>query len=323
MTSLSFKFRGESFYPQHEESAYFLDYPCETHKECYPIESTLPQGLYLLEVWGAQGGSDGDFYGGRGGYSSGILTIKKPTKAFFFIGAEGTRIKKSDSLFTDFSFNGGGIGCSDKNNEIIATSGGGGTDIRLINDSLYNRVIVAGGGGGSNKGWDGCFGGAGGGKNGGQGQKCDDRAPALGTPGTQYEGGTSGESSTNGNFGSGGNKTDVDGCGGGGGWYGGGTPHGYISAGSGGSGFIYNSENYETAQKSNLTLPREFFLQRAFMISGNNKMPTPSHSIDEEIGHSGNGYIVITIISNSLKLKRCKLIKYQLNIVLYIFIFSK
>ena len=42
---------------------------------------------------------------------------------------------------TDFSFNGGGIGKGGGTYE--ATSGGGGTDIRLIKDSLYNRVIVA------------------------------------------------------------------------------------------------------------------------------------------------------------------------------------
>ena len=150
---IKFLFKGENFSPEQYRSTYILKYPCQTHKECYPIESDLEPGYYLLEVWGAQGGSDGSKSGGKGGYSKGILKLSTPTKAFFYVGAEGTRA--GDDILTDYSFNGGGRGSRDKAKDYYATSGGGASDVRLNEDTLYHRVIVAGGGGGATASWDG------------------------------------------------------------------------------------------------------------------------------------------------------------------------
>ena len=51
---------------------------------------------------------------------------------------------------TSGGFNGGGAGCSRTYNYSTYGQGGGGaSDIRIGQDSLYARVIVAGGGGGS------------------------------------------------------------------------------------------------------------------------------------------------------------------------------
>jgi hypothetical protein len=59
---------------------------------------TLPPGIYKLECWGAQGGKYGKLasgaitgtssgnYGGKGGYSTGTLTLKKETQLFLYPG---------------------------------------------------------------------------------------------------------------------------------------------------------------------------------------------------------------------------------------------
>ena len=103
----------------------------------------LPAGTYKLEVWGAQGGSnDASFPGGLGGYSFGTINITTHTKLFIYVGGTGTHGNGT----INGGFNGGGAG--NASNSYIAGSGGGATDIRIKDDSLYSRVIVAGGGGG-------------------------------------------------------------------------------------------------------------------------------------------------------------------------------
>ena len=233
----------------------------------------------MLEVWGAQGGSFEGYPGGKGGYSRGFLTIKSTVKAYLFIGAEGTRTTRT-GMSTNFSFNGGGIGKASQNNPV--SSGGGGTDVRIGSESIFNRVIVAGGGGGSSLGYSKCIGGAGGGENGIIGALCHISASA-GNPGTQ----------TSGIFWSGGNKTAVDGCGGGGGWFGGGYGNGFETSGSGGSGFVFNSSNYQNAMKAKLVLPRRYFLKHGVTINGTSSFPSPN-SFESETGHSGSGCIRIT-----------------------------
>ena len=123
-----------------------------SYGECKAEEVRLSKGTYLLEVWGASGGTyRTDTPGGAGGYARGVLTLKKATKAFVHLGKEGSQSGKVAVC------NGGGGG--------LKGGGGGGTDIRLESDSLYSRVIVAGGGGGS--GDDvGDYGGFGGGETG-------------------------------------------------------------------------------------------------------------------------------------------------------------
>lgn len=116
---------------------------------------TLPPGTYQFQCWGAQGGSNGtnSTYGitaqagGKGGYSIGQLTVSSATAVRVYVGGQGSA--------SAGGFNGGGstTGTSQKNaNGEFGYSkmggGGGATDIRLSDGSLYSRMIVAGGGSG-------------------------------------------------------------------------------------------------------------------------------------------------------------------------------
>ncbi|WP_461246826.1 beta strand repeat-containing protein, partial [Treponema sp. R6D11] len=96
---------------------------------------TLQPGTYKLETWGAQGGDTGKgSLGGRGGYSTGILTVTSPTTYYIYVGGQGGSV----------AANVGGA----------AAGGGGGTDIRTstaqLSPSADSRIIIAGGGGGAN-----------------------------------------------------------------------------------------------------------------------------------------------------------------------------
>ena len=52
-----------------------------------PYSINLGRGIYLFEVWGAQGGFLNSFVdSGRGGYASGIIKLKKSTKVYGYIG---------------------------------------------------------------------------------------------------------------------------------------------------------------------------------------------------------------------------------------------
>ena len=282
MSGLSFRFKGEEYKPITRVNTYIFDYPCDQKNGCFPIETTFLPGQYMLEVWGAQGGSFPSYPGGKGGYSRGFLTIKNSVKAFLYIGAEGT-ITPGKEMFSNFSFNGGGFGYCTANYPV--SSGGGGTDIRIESDSIYNRVIVSGGGGGSSKAYNTCIGGAGGGESGTTGEKCDYRC-YPGSPGTQ----------TTGSFWSGGNRTNGDGCGGGGGFFGGDAGRGFETSGSGGSGFIFNSTNYQNALKANLNLNTRYFLKQGITLNGLSEFPSPK-SYQNETGHEGDGCIRITFFS--------------------------
>ena len=98
---------------------------------------TLPPGSYKLECWGAQGGyrlNDISTYGGKGGYSVGELTLNEETTLYVQVGGSG------NTGVYNGGYNGGG-------KRKTYNGGGGGTDIRIGQDSLFARVIVAGGGG--------------------------------------------------------------------------------------------------------------------------------------------------------------------------------
>jgi hypothetical protein len=118
-------------------------YPCGSNKiSCYPFEVVLPAGAYRFECYGASGGVSGNGMGGYGAYVSGYIKLNTKRRMFLFIGAQGH--------LTDWqqAFNGGGrYKLYDGGG-----TGGGSTDIRLINstelDGLVSRIIVAGAGGG-------------------------------------------------------------------------------------------------------------------------------------------------------------------------------
>ena len=100
-------------------------------------------GAYKLEAWGAQGGND-YATGGKGGYTSGVISITKNNNIYIFVGGQN-------------QFNGGGAGINSPTYGVYIANGGGSTDFRLINaawndsTSLASRIMVAAGGSGSAK----------------------------------------------------------------------------------------------------------------------------------------------------------------------------
>jgi hypothetical protein len=102
-------------------------------------------GYYLIELWGSQGWSPtddaGNQYGGKGAYVRGIMEITP------------TEVAAGQTLYVSV-----GIGT----NPAREGYGGGASDVRWGEDTLYSRIIVAAGGGGSHdksltdqtNGWD-------------------------------------------------------------------------------------------------------------------------------------------------------------------------
>lgn len=258
---------------------------------------TLPKGQYKLECWGAQGGtmSSQGYNGGHGGYSVGNIILTKKETLFFYTGGAGTTSN------TNAGFNGGGTGISN------GRGGGGASDIRIGQDSLYARVIVAGGGGGAGVGSAtvnpaGC----GGGLYGGDGYY--NNTTGQYTSGTARDGGgasqTAGGKSWNtqpagtGTFGKGGNASGYSCGGGGGGWYGGGGAYDNDSDsdgrwGGGGSGYVYTSSTASN-YPSGCLLNSSYYLTDAQTIAGNTAFASPTGA--NETGHTGNGYVRITVI---------------------------
>lgn len=258
------------------------------------ISIQLPKGTYKLECWGAQGGgvtNTSYWSGGKGGYAVGTLTLTSEKTIYCFTGGKPTTYRTA-------GFNGGG-GCPSGSS--YSNPGGGASDIRIGQNSLYARVIVAGGGGGASNGSSSytATGGVGGGTTGGAGVSNNYSAGVLGQGGTQTAGGAygywSGYSSGGvaGSFGQGGSPTAANyEAGGGGGWYGGGSGN-YCSAG-GGSGYVYTSSTASN-YPSGCLLDSSMYLTDAQTIAGNTSMPSVPGST--ETGHSGNGFIRITVIS--------------------------
>lgn len=286
---------------------------------------TLAPGTYKLECWGAQGGnsnqSNGTYgNGGKGGYSTGILNVSTNTTIYITVGGQGQNGVLNTR--TAGGFNGGGDGYG-TNNSGVGGGGGGASDISLMSpvfshssyfinnirdtNSLLSRIIVAGGGGSA--GYDvsnnAANGGAGGGTTGQDGLS---NRVYHGTGGKQTTFGTGGSSeepnrySVQAKFGCGAsasNSTDVA-PGGGGGWYGGGL---HCDSAGGGSGYVYTSataSNYPSGCLLNST----YYLSNAQTIAGNQSFPSPTGST--ETGHSGNGYVRITKLTDVIYLTHAK-----------------
>ena len=182
-------------------------------------------GVYTIEVWGAQGGtgtqkSGYGGSGGLGGYSKGELTLTKNQTLSISVGGQGGSSGTA-------GWNGGGS--ADSSNG----GGGGASDVRFGGTALSNRIIVTGGGGG---GGSGATGGAGGGSVGG-----------TGTSTSEVSGGSGGTQLAGYSLGSGGSVSG-DASAGGGGYYGGyaAGSHGCSNpngGGGGGSGYIGGASN--------------------------------------------------------------------------------
>lgn len=254
---------------------------------------TLPKGTYKLECWGAQGGNRSQDSAsatvtgsGLGGYSIGTLTLTQLTTCYIYVGGQGGMSSSTGNVKVEGGFNGGGFASHESTGE-PGNGGGGATDVRIAQDSLYARVIVAGGGGGS--GEDNETGGYGGGETGGAGSGNTSLTQA-----SQTSGGTNSFG-----FGLGGNT--YNGGAGGGGWYGGASRYSVSSystgsdseGGGGGSGYVYTSSTAKN-YPSGCLLNSSYYLSNAQTIAGNNSFVSPTGS--SETGHSGNGYCRITVI---------------------------
>lgn len=254
---------------------------------------TLPKGIYTLECWGAQGGNRSQDSAsatvtgsGLGGYSIGTLTLTQLTTCYIYVGGQGGMSSSTGNVKVEGGFNGGGFASHESTGE-PGNGGGGATDVRIAQDSLYARIIVAGGGGGS--GEDNETGGYGGGETGGAGSGNTSLIQA-----SQTSGGTNSFG-----FGLGGNT--YNGGAGGGGWYGGASRYSVSSystgsdseGGGGGSGYVYTSSTAKN-YPSGCLLNSSYYLTDAQTIAGNTSFISPSGS--SETGHSGNGYCRITVI---------------------------
>ena len=121
---------------------------------------TLSPGVYSIECWGAEGGIgmyDGKpiTLGGKGAYAAGVISINNKHQLFLYVGGKGEDGSAKENTYAKGGFNGGGTGGADTRDDEGSGGGGGATDIRLIDDntdqmnSLYSRIIVAAGGSGS------------------------------------------------------------------------------------------------------------------------------------------------------------------------------
>ena len=232
-------------------------------------------GEYTLEVGGAQGGGESDLEGGKGGKSTGKVTLKKGETIYLYVGQSGSNNYGTASG----TYNGGGAAGG-----VFGTAGGGAThiaktqrgELKNYADHKEDVLIVAGGGGGSSADYNKnkSTGGYGGGTTGSQGGQFPSGAAyymdVRAGGGNQTSGGCAGKthaivnitegssgnhrydwtmSGNKGSFGQGGSGkkyngyntsysgyTDNYGAGGGGGWYGGGSTVENGGAG-GGSGY--------------------------------------------------------------------------------------
>ncbi|MGN0537340.1 MAG: glycine rich domain-containing protein, partial [Acutalibacteraceae bacterium] len=304
--------------------------PCESEEFDYTgnVQTfTAPKdGYYNIECWGASGGNtkhstqEITVFGGKGAYTQGLIYLNKGTTLYIYVGGQAS----DDSNATEAGWNGGG-----KENDIYnqARSGGGATDIRLVEDttsangwsdfdSLKSRIMVAAGGGGSaiaNTNYTTYVG------NGGDGGTLEGLiSNNLGSYAQNYYGTGATQTSAGyainnsslglGGFGYGGNgSTSMGGgqsAGGGGGYYGGGGA-GYCAPGGGGSSFIsgYNGCNAisESSTSTNIVPTGQAvhysgkYFVNGVMKAGNES--TPDYSSDDDMtGNSGDGHARITLV---------------------------
>ena len=272
-----------------------------------------------MQCWGASGGwgcidFEKKYKGGNGAFVSGILMLREKTKFYIYVGGRGDDGDCRDMSIYECEraiggFNGGGNGGCDTTDNDSSGAGGGATDMRLLDDtsnskelSLRSRIIVAAGGSGSAYN---IYGSPGGDING---------YIPIKSQSNEFK--TSTTSQTNGNqFGVGSNGEDgneVPGSGGGGGYFGGdafgaqkGIENFFKAVSSSGSSFIsghptckaINNENDESPSDSSIHYSQIAFTN-TLMINGFSLMPKPLKPFDYEIGHEGNGFLIITQLSS-------------------------
>ncbi len=221
--------------------------------QTYKVEAG---GFYQLETWGAQGGSLPGYYGGYGGYATGVVFLRKDQSVYVVVGGKGNGATGTSQTLNG-GYNGGGKSTGVAGINHMYGSGGGATHIATepgllstLSDKKDSILIVSGGGGGardqsnhvSAARWG--HGGSGGGYIAGGAQS------SYGGSGLTTVTAVSGTQTSGYAFGQGGPATG-NGAGGGGfyGGLGGGSP--YTGSGGGGSGYIGNPllKSYENITK--------------------------------------------------------------------------
>lgn len=267
-----------------------------------PETITVPAGTIRLKCWGGDGGVfESPLKVARGGYSEGTLTLNAPATLYAYVGGSGlysNLISQSYcfQLNPTLGFNGGGkpnrYGVKDGTSSI---PGGGSTDIRINDNSVYSRIIVAGGAGGQSAGTYEQYmymGGDGGGESGEIGETGNGAYGRHPGPGTQT--GSPIEpacAECNGGFGYGGSTpttSDVRGPAGAGGsgWYGGSSTYNtnssypYCRGGSGGSGYVLTENSYKP---SGYLPDSRFYLSNASTVQGGNTLPMGVSKIEIEV----------------------------------------
>jgi hypothetical protein len=298
---------------------YIVNYPYNVNKVSMSFHPPV-DGVYKFECWGAQGGGHVSPYTyGKGGYTSGNLSVTTTQTFYVYVGEFGGHtFRISDEREATRAWNGGGAGYHINFSDYTNYAGGGATDIRLTAGNwddgagLNSRIMVAAGGGGVCHGG---FGGYGGGLTGGKGVTYQDvnhpdylnhiyagvECPGLG--GTQSGGGAAGAhawpSPSNstfppspGVFGKGGDGNKHYGGGGGGGYYGGGgSGTSYLSMGGGGGGSSYISGYSGCANHSSGLR----FTSTVMHAGDSTTQPQPDGTT--ATGHAGDGYARITFVS--------------------------
>ena len=281
-------------------------------------------GIYKIELWGAQGGGDTTYTGGFGAYTSGLITLHENDNLYVYVGEYGINENEvfNNGGTTDYTIY--------HTDEGYGYAGGGSTDIRTVSgtwsdfESRKSRIMVAAGGGGTQTYYSIHLGGAAGGLIGYDGEKNEGEFGNTPTGATQTIGGNNGMGThvitgpTNG-FGivyldilkwvaKGGN-----------GYYAGGNgPHGdgTVGSGAGGSSFISGHKGcdaiLESSTEDNIIHTGQsihyskYQFTNTIMIDGKGYEWTttkgeytgmPSHDgLNKIIGNEKNGYAKITFI---------------------------
>lgn len=141
-----------TLYNERTDGKYTFDY---TGKE--QVWSVPVTGYYLIEAWGASGGSSTNSgvtnVGGYGGYSQGVVKLTSKQTLYVNVGGEG--VYGTTSTAGNGGYNGGGNGTKGTYSNVIRAGGGGGgaTHVALasgllstLSGGVSNILIVAGGG---------------------------------------------------------------------------------------------------------------------------------------------------------------------------------
>ena len=296
----------------------------------------LNRGLYRFELFGASGGRSLTA-SSRGAYVVGHINLYKTQTFFAYVGEKGSLMNAS------VTFNGGGGAYNiAHDNASYACSGGGATDVRLIEgewndiESLKSRIIVAGGGGGESNYILRSFsnpvrGGSGGFLVGEEGSYslchgCTSTGYTNASGGGQNKGGEGGGGDqslgNSGKFGEGGTAVKPTSNpwpsgGGGGGYFGGGAGGVHtdnLGSGAGGSSFVSGYKHCSAVSSSYSSSNPEFsgyihysglFFHNIFYKNGSESIESPTGDLEWDYI---DGAIRITFLSNHFT---CKALDYQ------------